>query len=531
MKGTSSTSHQATRCGARVPERLPSKLPENVPLTIQDAIQVTRDLGYSCLWVDKYCINQEDEEEKLQQCSRMGDIYSGSDLTIFALGDDAEYGLPGVSSRRRLRLPPRTTVGGYEFVSTLPDPHFCIEQAKWSTRGWTYQEGLFSTRCLFFTDYQVYFECNAMNCVEIFKSNLKTLHIRSGKRFRAYLRAGRFVCGNSNEYSHLDVRKNMANHRKIDIIRRCLDQTQQYTKRELTNEDDILNAYTGIARFYARTSANIASLSGLAIPYPIARLWNMKQEQLDYLSYALAWAHHVNILDDPNGNIRKSATRGEIPWNPRSNPRPQRRLKFPSWSWTGWFGELEGRTDFPYCWTSHLSSVEIGFQGGATEDYTFLQRTEQYTKLLTAKTLHFDAHVLNPKELYVWERRELMSFRKIPSISIRAYLSMGPYSMKGLLKSLLEGELECLVLGTHGNPREDVFRSIIAADGKSKDADQGRIQLLECEEHDAIVCLIVSTVNQRSCRRGILKIEFKGVEEERAARGFYAGPKKRFTLE
>jgi hypothetical protein len=268
---------------------------ENVPRTIKDAIKVTKDLGYSFLWIDNYCIDQKNDEEKRAQCARMGDIYAGSQITLFALGPDSNYGLPGVSSRPRLRRRQCTAreEWKYKFISTLPDPHLFIKKSVWATRGWTYQEGLFTTRRLFFTDHQIYFECNSMNCVETFKSNLKILHIQDNQRLRSVHRAGQFVCGNSNQYSHLNVEKSQENHRKIDTIRRYQYQIRQYTKREFSYDDDVLNAFAGIADYYAETNARILSLAGLPIPFPLARTWNIAQERLDHLSYALAWKHNV----------------------------------------------------------------------------------------------------------------------------------------------------------------------------------------------------------------------------------------------
>ncbi|KAH7418910.1 hypothetical protein BKA64DRAFT_701398 [Cadophora sp. MPI-SDFR-AT-0126] len=66
----------------------------------------------------------------------------------------------------------------------------------------------------------------------------------------------------------------------------------EYTKRELTNKDDILNAFAGIARFYTQTTAKIASLAGLPIPSPIATSGDVERAHLDHLSYALSWIHH-----------------------------------------------------------------------------------------------------------------------------------------------------------------------------------------------------------------------------------------------
>jgi hypothetical protein len=39
-------------------------LPLSLPRTVEDAIAVTKALGYVYLWVDKYCINQADAKER-----------------------------------------------------------------------------------------------------------------------------------------------------------------------------------------------------------------------------------------------------------------------------------------------------------------------------------------------------------------------------------------------------------------------------------------------------------------------------------
>jgi len=126
----SAVGSKRTHRAAAAPQKNPaSKLPKDIPLTIKDAITVTKALGYRFLWVDKYCIDQDNETEKRQQCGHMGDIYAGSQITIFALGPDSKYGLPGVSSRPRSQRWQYTKIEQYEFVSTMPDPHLSIEQS------------------------------------------------------------------------------------------------------------------------------------------------------------------------------------------------------------------------------------------------------------------------------------------------------------------------------------------------------------------------------------------------------------------
>jgi heterokaryon incompatibility protein (HET) len=539
MKQVPGKAVKKTYCATTVSrKKSDSRLPKDIPLTIKDAIQVTKALGYRWLWVDKYCIDQNNETEKQTQCGRMGDIYAGSQITIFALGHDSNYGLPGVSYKSRFWQQQCTTIGQYKFVSTKPDPQFSIQQSTWSTRGWTYQEGLFSTRCLFFTNYQVYFECNAMNCLENFKSNLKLLHVNSGRRFRAYHRAGKFVCGNSNQYSHINVRRNKANHRKIDTIRRYQYQIREYSNRELTNKDDILYAFAGIARFYAKTTAKIVSLAGIPIPFPIANLSDTGEERLNHLSYALAWTHRVsnlNGLNRKNPNNRLELARKHLPWTPYDNPKPHRRKGFPSWSWAGWFGEIGKRNDLPYCWTSYLSSVRISFRGGGSEDYLWLQKFTEYKhyliqKLLIANALHFDAYVLNPEKLKFWKKDPYIPCTRIPSPDIQVYLSIGSYSLDEIHQKLMDKKFECLVIGTYGKPREDIFKAIRVADKKRRKARHRRIELFERREPDAIICLVVQTVNEISYRVGLLKVKFEDIGMEHTLQAWGLDEKRRFTL-
>jgi hypothetical protein len=111
-KQTLAMAVKTTHCAAAAPqEKSVIRLPKDIPLTIEDAIRVTKDLGCRFLWVDKYCIDQSNETEKQQQCSPMGDIYAGSQITIFALGPNSNYGLPGVSSRLRSEQRECTTIG------------------------------------------------------------------------------------------------------------------------------------------------------------------------------------------------------------------------------------------------------------------------------------------------------------------------------------------------------------------------------------------------------------------------------------
>jgi hypothetical protein len=77
-------------------------------------------------------------------------------------------------------------------VSTLQDPRAQILSVEWSSRGWTYQEGVLSNRKLVFTDHQVYWECRGMATQESIYLPLHLVHERSGRRMESYMLSGVF---------------------------------------------------------------------------------------------------------------------------------------------------------------------------------------------------------------------------------------------------------------------------------------------------------------------------------------------------
>ena len=143
---------------------------EHLPQTISDAIAVVEMLGERYLWVDALCIIQDNEDDLAAHLPLMGYIYEGALLTIVAASStDANSGLPGVRQSRS----PQHVIGplGEGALISCPSPmlediyqfsldsHHYLQRSKWNTRGWTLQEKLFSRRCLYFMEEQIYWEC------------------------------------------------------------------------------------------------------------------------------------------------------------------------------------------------------------------------------------------------------------------------------------------------------------------------------------------------------------------------------------
>lgn len=69
--------------------------------TFQDALQVTRGLGFEYLRIDSLCIVQDDPSDWATESAKIADIYSSATLTIMAAS--ASSGDDGCFQERPLR--------------------------------------------------------------------------------------------------------------------------------------------------------------------------------------------------------------------------------------------------------------------------------------------------------------------------------------------------------------------------------------------------------------------------------------------
>jgi len=218
----------------------------NLPRTIEDALQVTLDLGFQYLWIDRYCINQQDKGHAYSQMSQMDLIYQNSEVTIVAAaGRDPNYGLPGVSERKRRRQA-QAMIGSTVFTNPLKSTDALIANSEWDGRAWTYQEGLLARRLLLFTDDQVYFQCHYMHCYEAHQSLTEAQRSVSGKQTVQGIRP-RISPATGVFPNRIDTGKN-------SICQRITE----YSRRSLTRQSDRLNAFLGILEFLRREALTIA---------------------------------------------------------------------------------------------------------------------------------------------------------------------------------------------------------------------------------------------------------------------------------
>jgi hypothetical protein len=136
--GSDRTKHdKLTTANLPVLETPDSLASGQLPLTIEDSIECCRRLGQKYLWVDRLCIVQDDTSENMAvQLEQMSTIYNRASFTLIAsAGEDASYGLPGIS------LPRKHTQRIFMFkhfsvVQRPPSLESLIKKSKWYERGW-----------------------------------------------------------------------------------------------------------------------------------------------------------------------------------------------------------------------------------------------------------------------------------------------------------------------------------------------------------------------------------------------------------
>lgn len=267
------------------------RLPARLPRTIEGAIQATRELGLDYLWVDKYCIPQHNEEEKRNQINNMHRIYQQAHVTIVAAaGTGPHYGLPGLSFSRA--PPAHIVIDNRSFVALPGHPLLdgAVQQSRWKTRAWTYQEEFFSRRILYFTDSQVVFNC---------KQN--STGIEDPIRNHAHPEVRPFIDDPQYEISWVHVPGYIKSSLEMD------KHICTINERQITYETDRVNTIAGIFSHLKATGKIMGHLSGVPI-WGKHTEWTLKNGSWDaeagFLS-GLAW-----LMASPEG----------------------RRSEFPSWT-------------------------------------------------------------------------------------------------------------------------------------------------------------------------------------------------------
>ena len=303
-----------------------------LPQTLEDAIEVVRRLGKRYLWVDSLCIDQTNDSDKATQVKLMSAIYRGAFATVIALsGRTAYHGLPRSQARRKktypdFRIPQLAcTIDGKCLGATMPTLKQQILASKWATRAWTYQEAILSPRCIYYTQHQVYFECNVdQRCESVVDSSSPIFSLTRTNLSPAAYEIPASVLGKGvfrnpffgySEYSIQQITVSVQSRSGIQDYKDysnaeatspkdfrgllCYHQLlSRYTHRKMTNPSDALKAVSGLLQQLQEEYY-----------YEAGFFWGLPCADLQY---ALLWR----------------------------SEHSQTRPGFPSWSWSACEGQL-----------------------------------------------------------------------------------------------------------------------------------------------------------------------------------------------
>lgn len=263
-----------------------------IPKTIRDALKLVSLLGERYLWVDSFCIIQDEEDTKELQLSSMASIYANAYLTIVAAaGKDADRGIPGICGGVEAR---KTNDGIFRLSSgeqVIVHEHgrFSAPQANtaWNSRGWTFQEGLFSRRILLFNE-SVSWICRSSVWDEPIRKPTEDLADTVGLQLRP-----------TNSQLAFRVPQ-WPDLYQWDFL------VGQFNKRRLTFDGDVINAFSGTAAIFQRHFNG-----GL--------LWGIPEMFFDHC-----------IIWTPTSALQRRKVYGDS----------SSVSKLPSWSWAGWEGDI-----------------------------------------------------------------------------------------------------------------------------------------------------------------------------------------------
>ncbi|KAI0437390.1 heterokaryon incompatibility protein-domain-containing protein [Xylaria telfairii] len=287
------------------------------PKTVLDAITTTRELGLRYLWVDKYCINQDDAAEKSMQISQMDLIYKMAEVTLIAAaGSDASFGLAGIDGTMRYPNVKIQLPNGLVLVSTRGEPDLKVAGSPWNSRGWTYQEGLFARRRLYFLPDQMYWQCRGFEAQESFQFPYKTIH------------EGVLRCWDLKiPFLEFDVH--------TDIFRCYSNHISEFSSRSLTFDSDVLAACRSLSiNLTSQPGSNLSVLLGLPVSTLGYKATCIPREPI---AFALTgWCH----IDQHTGEAAPGLILPSTVLHDKSFS-VERRTRFPSWSWAGWTGRVK----------------------------------------------------------------------------------------------------------------------------------------------------------------------------------------------
>lgn len=251
---------------------------------VKDAITAAHRLDLRYIWIDSYCIIQDDQRDWEIQAANMASIYEHAFLTLSATS--SEDGCKMFSTATPEVIGKQvTTVGG--------EPVFIREvlgqpRGAMLSRAWVFQERLLSTRLVHFTGPEIFWECREKgwcecgSCTFLQKSSWKRGWIEFPKLLQ------------NVEWEHI---------------------VNEYEGMELTFEKDRLPALAGVARRYGEWNRKTYVAGHWKEDIPGALMWSKtpypRGRPLRQAAPTWSWASlpRRSIWHDPHPEVFATSVR------------------------------------------------------------------------------------------------------------------------------------------------------------------------------------------------------------------------------
>jgi hypothetical protein len=128
-----------------------------LPPVFQDAVTITRKLGFRYLWIDSLCILQDSVDDWNAESARMDQYYTGSSLNIAAAAEDPTCSIFDSADLLRDKVSYNTL----RLANKLTSQNFVQKRA------WTLQEEILPPRSILYTSGDIHWICNHESYSEI----------------------------------------------------------------------------------------------------------------------------------------------------------------------------------------------------------------------------------------------------------------------------------------------------------------------------------------------------------------------------
>ena len=251
--------------------------------TFQDAVLVTRALGFRYVWIDSLCIVQDSASDWQRESSLMGSVYSGGSINIAA--DAAEDGDQGFLSKRTPSCFPCTLPDGNSHGMLLMKASKRKRWVEYSgnlrRRAWVLQEYTLSACSIRYNMNGIVWECR---CACYYDSEVLSEENRLRRDTRALKNLPMQWHSVSPSSPASEISEVMALWRKL---------INEYSKKELTFEMDVLSALSGLASL-VHTATGDQYLAGIwRCDLPAALQWVPESpdwRSTTYLAPTWSWA-------------------------------------------------------------------------------------------------------------------------------------------------------------------------------------------------------------------------------------------------